>query len=70
MWRWKFVSKFETTGIITTNVYKVSPEQKEQLDLLAEERLQKAREEAIPNILKRYEQRQEEIRQLKDSSKK
>lgn len=70
MWRWKFVSKFETTGVITANVYKVSPEQKEQLELLAEERLQKAREEAIPNILKRYEQRQKEIRQLKDSSKK
>ncbi|AIQ18868.1 hypothetical protein H70357_20830 [Paenibacillus sp. FSL H7-0357] len=64
------MSKFETTGVITANVYKVSPEQKEQLDLLEEERLQKACEEAIPNILKRYEQRQEEIRQLKDSSKK
>ncbi|WP_028552082.1 hypothetical protein [Paenibacillus sp. UNC451MF] len=54
---------FETTEVITTNVYKVSPEQKEKLDRLAEERIEKAREKAIPKIRERYEQRVKEIRQ-------
>jgi len=53
---------FETTEVITTNVYRVSPEQKELVDRLAEEKLEKLREEAIPNIRERYERRQEELR--------
>jgi hypothetical protein len=61
-------TEFETTEVITTNVYKVSPEQKEKLDRLAEERLEKAREEAIPKIRERYEQRREEIRQLQSKA--
>lgn len=62
----KEVKSFETAEIITTHVYKVSPEQKEKLDRLAEERLEKAREEAIPKIRQTYEQRvklQQESRQ-------
>ncbi|MGZ9585767.1 hypothetical protein [Paenibacillus marinisediminis] len=53
---------FETAEVITTYVYKVSPEQKEKLDRLAEERFQKAREEAIPKIRERYEQRVKGLR--------
>lgn len=53
--------------VITTIVYKVSPEQREKLDRLAEERLKKASEEAISKIRERYEQRWEEIRQLQSS---
>jgi hypothetical protein len=37
-------------------VYKVSPEQKEELDRLSAERHQKLLEEAIPKIRARYEQ--------------
>ncbi|WP_249899200.1 hypothetical protein [Paenibacillus sp. PK3_47] len=55
----------ETTGVITTPVYKVSKEQKEQADTLSAEKIQKAREEAIPSILKRYEKRQKELLGLK-----
>jgi exosome complex RNA-binding protein Rrp4 len=47
---------YETGEIITTKVYKVSPEQKEELNHLSTERLEKLREEAIPNIRERYEQ--------------
>ncbi|MEC0240023.1 hypothetical protein P4H66_09205 [Paenibacillus dokdonensis] len=47
---------YETGEIITTKVYKVSPEQKEELDRLSAERLEKLREEAIPKIRERYEQ--------------
>ncbi|GGD89595.1 hypothetical protein [Paenibacillus nasutitermitis] len=53
---------FITTEVITSKVYKVSPEQKEELDRLAEERMKKAREEAIPKIRKLYEQRVKELR--------
>lgn len=52
--------------IITTKVYKVSPELKEELERQSAERLEKAREEAITKIRERYEQRVkllEEIRQ-------
>ncbi|MFD0618309.1 hypothetical protein ACFQZR_12630 [Paenibacillus sp. GCM10027629] len=54
---------FETTDVITVNVYKITPEEKEKLDRLAEERIEKARNEAIPKIRERYEQRVKEIRQ-------
>ncbi|WP_152392998.1 hypothetical protein [Paenibacillus guangzhouensis] len=47
---------YEIGEIITTKVYKVSPEQKEELDRLSADRLEKLREEAIPNIRERYEQ--------------
>ncbi|MEK3720115.1 hypothetical protein [Paenibacillus sp. FSL H8-0034] len=47
---------YETSEIITTKVYKVSPEQKKELDRLSNERLEKLREEAIPKIRERYEQ--------------
>ncbi|MGO4543002.1 hypothetical protein [Paenibacillus sp. 2TAB19] len=47
---------YETSEIITTNVYKVSSKQKEELDRLSAERLEKLREGAIPIIRKRYEQ--------------
>jgi hypothetical protein len=62
----KAETKFETAEVITTIVYKVSPEQKEKLDRLAEERLEKTCEEAVPKILERYQQRiklREEIQQ-------
>lgn len=54
---------FVTTEVITMNVYKVSPEQKENLDRLAEEKIKKEREGAIPKIREQYEQRVKEIRQ-------
>ncbi|GBG08188.1 hypothetical protein PAT3040_02756 [Paenibacillus agaridevorans] len=47
---------YETGEIITTKVYKVSSEQKNELERLSTERLEKLREEAIPNIRERYEQ--------------
>ncbi|WP_212968405.1 hypothetical protein [Paenibacillus cineris] len=47
---------YETGEIITTKVYKVSPEQKEGLDRLSVERLERLREEAIPKIRERYKQ--------------
>lgn len=47
---------YVTGEIITTKVYKVSPEQKEGLDLLSVERLERLREEAIPKIRERYKQ--------------
>jgi exosome complex RNA-binding protein Rrp4 len=47
---------YRTVDIITTKVYKVSPEQKEELDLQSAEKLKKLREEAIPKIRERYEQ--------------
>ncbi|MFC0335255.1 hypothetical protein ACFOLF_00225 [Paenibacillus sepulcri] len=47
---------YETGEIITTKVYKVSPEQKEELERLSAERFEKLREEAIPKIRERYEQ--------------
>jgi transcription antitermination factor NusA-like protein len=47
---------YKTGEIITTKVYKVNPEQKEELDRLSTERLEKLREEAIPKIRERYEQ--------------
>ncbi|MFD0713814.1 hypothetical protein [Paenibacillus sp. GCM10027626] len=53
---------FETSEVIATNVYKVSPEMKERFDRLAEERIKQAREEALPKIRERYEQRVNEIR--------
>ncbi|WP_136605527.1 hypothetical protein [Paenibacillus dokdonensis] len=47
---------YETGEIITTKVYQVSPEQKEELDHLSAERLEKLRGEAIPKLRERYEQ--------------
>jgi len=47
---------YKTGDIITSKVYKVSPEQKVELDRLSTERLEKVRKEAIPNIRERYEQ--------------
>ena len=47
---------YETGEIITTKVYKVNPEQKEELDRLSASRLEKLREEAISKIRERYEQ--------------
>ena len=47
---------YETGEIITTKVYKVSPEQKEEIDRLSTERLEKLREEALPKIRERYEE--------------
>ncbi|NOU97400.1 hypothetical protein GC093_29830 [Paenibacillus sp. LMG 31456] len=47
---------YETGEIITTKVYKVSPEQEVGLDCLSAERHEKLREEAIPKIRERYEQ--------------
>ncbi|WP_314590419.1 hypothetical protein [Paenibacillus terrigena] len=54
---------FETTDVLTENVYKITPEEKEKLDRLAEDRIDKARNEAIPKIRERYEQRVKDIRQ-------
>lgn len=45
---------FETAEVIVTKVNKVSPEEKEKLDRLAEKRIEKAREEAISKIRERY----------------
>jgi len=59
----KAETTFETTEIISTNVYRVSPEQNKMVDRLAEEKLEKARKEAIPNIQERYKRRQEELRE-------
>ncbi len=47
---------YETGEIITTEIYRVSPEEKDELDRLSAERIERLREEAIPNIRKRYEQ--------------
>ncbi|GBG08475.1 hypothetical protein PAT3040_03058 [Paenibacillus agaridevorans] len=47
---------YKTGDIITSKVYKVSPEQKVELDRLSTERLKKVRKEAIPKIRERYEQ--------------
>ncbi|MGO4374894.1 hypothetical protein [Paenibacillus sp. 2TAB19] len=47
---------YETSEVITKKVYKVSPEQKEELDRLSTERLEKLSEGAIPKIRERYEQ--------------
>lgn len=48
---------FITTEVISTNVYRVSPEQKEALDRLSEEKLERMKEEALPKLRERYEQR-------------
>ncbi|WP_169081286.1 hypothetical protein [Paenibacillus sp. PL91] len=61
------ITVFVTTEVITTNVYKVNPEQKEKHDRLTEERIKKAREEAIPKIREQYELRVKEIRQQQQS---
>ncbi|SMF85902.1 hypothetical protein SAMN05661091_3208 [Paenibacillus uliginis N3/975] len=47
---------YETGEIITSKVYKICSEQKEGLDRLSAERLEKLREEAMPKIHVRYEQ--------------
>lgn len=47
----------ETGEIITVNVYKVSQDQKEKLEGQAEERITKARKEALTKIRERYEKR-------------
>ncbi|MEK8129565.1 hypothetical protein WMW72_16790 [Paenibacillus filicis] len=59
---------FETTEVLTTNVYKVSPEQKEEHDRLTTGRIEKLQEDAIPNILERYEQRLKEIQLQRQSN--
>ncbi|GIP38433.1 hypothetical protein J31TS4_17130 [Paenibacillus sp. J31TS4] len=57
---------YTTAEVITTNVYKVSPEQKEELDRLAEERRKRLHQEAILRIRERYEERVKEIRQQRE----
>jgi len=52
----KVTTVYETGEILTAKVYKVSPEQKEELDRLSAERHEKLLEEAIPKIRARYEQ--------------
>ncbi|MBE1447346.1 hypothetical protein [Paenibacillus sp. OAS669] len=52
----KVTTIYETGEIITAKVYKVSQEQKEELDRLSAERHEKLLEEAIPKIRERYEQ--------------
>ncbi|MGN7490654.1 GNAT family N-acetyltransferase [Paenibacillus sp. SAF-054] len=47
---------YETGEIITTEIYRVSPEEKDELNRLSAERHERLREEAVPNIRKRYEQ--------------
>jgi adenylate kinase len=47
---------FEAGEMIETKVYKISPEQKEELEHTAAERLEQLREEAITKIRERYEQ--------------
>ncbi len=47
---------YETSEIITAKVYKISPEQKEELNRLSADRIEKLREGAIPKIRERYEQ--------------
>ncbi|WP_282940503.1 hypothetical protein [Paenibacillus sp. RC67] len=59
--RWGTVFKdgekiMETGEIITVNVYKISQEQKEMHERQAEERVDKARKEALTKICERYEQ--------------
>lgn len=46
----------ESGEIITVNVYKVSQDQKELLERQAEEKVEKARNEALTKIRERYEQ--------------
>lgn len=55
---------YESSEIITTKVYKVSQEQKEELDRLSAERLERLSEGAIPRIRKRYEQMVKHRQQL------
>lgn len=52
----KATTVYETGEIITAKVYKVSPEQKEELDRLSAERHKNLLEEAIPKVRARYEQ--------------
>lgn len=47
---------YETSEVITAKVYKVSSEQKEELDRLSADRIEKLREGAVPKIRERYEQ--------------
>jgi len=52
---------YETGEIITTKVYKISPEQKEELDRLSAERLEKLRGEAISKIRERYGHKEKKL---------
>jgi len=52
----KMQTVYITGEIITNKVYKVTPEQKEELDRMSAEKLEKLRGEAILNISERYEQ--------------
>lgn len=63
--REKANSVIETAEVITTQVYRVTPEQKAELDRLAEERLEQARRDAVPKLRERYEQRMRERRNVK-----
>lgn len=55
LWR-KRQRYYETGEIITAKVYKVSQEEKEELDRLPAERHEELLGEAIPKIRERYEQ--------------
>ena len=52
----------EVGEVISTNVFKVSPEQKEILERQSEVRVEKACNEALTKIRERYNQRVKEIR--------
>jgi hypothetical protein len=47
---------FEAGEMIETKVYKISPEQKEELEHISDRRLEQMREEATTKIRERYEQ--------------
>jgi DNA-directed RNA polymerase subunit F len=47
---------FEAGKMIETKVYKISPEQKEELEHISDRRLEQMREEATTKIRERYEQ--------------
>ena len=52
----------EVGEVISTNAFKVSPEQKEILERQSEVRVEKACNEALTKIRERYNQRVNEIR--------
>jgi hypothetical protein len=58
---------FEAGEMIETKVYKISPEQKEELEHISDRRLEQMREEATTKIRERYEQL---IRSRQEQSKK
>jgi hypothetical protein len=58
---------YEAGEIIATKVYKISSEQKEELEHISDRRLEQMREEATTKIRERYEQL---IRSRQEQSKK